>query len=141
MQDACFATTRRAQTMQQALQHAVNWFEIPVRDLDRAQPFYEALLARPLRREAMGAQTLAVLPYAEPGVGGALIAGEHVAAPSASGALVDLNVNPSLDAAVARGVAAGGRVVTPRVELPEGMGAFVHLLDCEGNRIGLHALA
>ena len=127
--------------MQSTHQHAINWFEIPVRDLDRAQPFYEALLAQPLRRETMGPQTLAVLPYAKPGVGGALIAGAQVGAPSTGGALVYLNVNPSLDAAVARGVAAGGRVVTPRVELPGDMGAFVHLLDCEGNRIGLHALA
>jgi predicted enzyme related to lactoylglutathione lyase len=38
-------------------------------------------------------------------------------------------------------VAAGGRISTPRVDLPEGMGSFVHLIDSEGNRIGLHALA
>ena len=27
--------------------NALNWFEIPVRDLDRAQAFYETLLATP----------------------------------------------------------------------------------------------
>ena len=106
--------------------------------MDRAQAFYEALLAAPLRREAMGHQTLAVLPYTEPGVGGALIAGAH-ATPGPNGALVYLNVDPSLDAALARALAAGGQVVTPRVDLPDGMGSFVHLLDLEGNRIGLHA--
>ncbi len=118
---------------------AINWFEIPVTNMPRAQAFYEALLGAPLRLEPMGPQTLAVLPYTEPGVGGALIAGEHVPAPSANGTLVYLNVNPLLDAAVARALGAGGQVLTPRVDLPDGMGSFVHVLDVEGNRIGLHA--
>ncbi|OYU74199.1 MAG: glyoxalase [Burkholderiales bacterium PBB5] len=120
---------------------AINWFEIPVLDLDRAQAFYEALLDAPLRREAMGPQTLAVLPYTEPGTGGALIAGAHIPAPSALGTLVYLNVNPVLDDAVARALAAGAQLVVPRVDLPDGMGSFVQVLDTEGNRIGLHAAA
>ncbi len=36
--------------MDHATQHAINWFEIPVSNLDRAAAFYEALLASPLRR-------------------------------------------------------------------------------------------
>jgi predicted enzyme related to lactoylglutathione lyase len=28
----------------------------------------------------------------------------------------------------------------PRIALPEGMGVFAHILDTEGNRIGLHAV-
>lgn len=84
------------------MHNALDWFEIPLQDLDRAQAFYEALLGTPLRREALGPRTLAVLPYAEGTVGGA-------------------------------------EVVQPRVDLPDGMGAFVHVLDSEGNRIGLHA--
>ena len=133
--------TTRPPAATTSLQHAINWFEIPVRDLDRAQAFYQALLDAPLKREHLGPQTLAVLPYTEPGAGGALIAGEHIPAPSALGTLVYLNVNPSLDDAVARAVAAGAQVLTPRVDLPDGMGSFVHVLDVEGNRIGLHALA
>ena len=121
------------------LHPAINWFEIPVTDMDRAQAFYETLLGAPLRRETMGPQTLAVLPYTEPAVGGALISGEHIPAPSGAGTLIYLNVNPSLDAALARALAAGARLVTPRVDLPDGMGSFVHVIDVEGNRIGLHA--
>ena len=119
---------------------AVSWFEIPVRDLERAQAFYERLLAKALRRETMGPQTLAVIPY-DPGqgVGGALITGVHIPDPSPNGTLVYLNAEPSLDAAVQRAVAAGGRVATPRVELPEGMGCFAHVIESEGNRVGLHA--
>ena len=38
--------------MEQPTVHALNWFEIPVRDLNRASAFYEALLATALRRGA-----------------------------------------------------------------------------------------
>lgn len=120
---------------------ALNWFEIPVRDLDRAQRFYETLFARPLRREAMGPDvTLAVFPYAQgSGVGGCLYAGKNAPAPSAEGTVVYLNAEPSLNAVVARLGEAGGKLLLPRVDLPGDMGAFVHIEDSEGNRVGLHA--
>src|SRR5436853_7865266 len=83
---------------------ALNWFEIPVRDLDRAQRFYETLFARPLRREAMGPDTtLAVFPYTEgSGVGGCLYAGTNAPAPTTQGTVVYLNAEPSLNAVGAR---------------------------------------
>ncbi|HJV95726.1 MAG TPA: VOC family protein [Albitalea sp.] len=120
---------------------ALNWFEIPVRDMDRAQAFYETLLATPLRREAMGPQTLAVFAYDEAGVGGCLLLGSSAPQPASVGTLVYLNAAPSLDAVLARVEAAGGRVSTPKVMLPGDMGCFAHITDTEGNRVGLHALA
>jgi predicted enzyme related to lactoylglutathione lyase len=120
--------------------HAVNWFEIPVKDMGRAQAFYEKLLAAKLHRENMGEQTLAVFPYDDNAVGGCLLAGAGIE-PSTSGALVYLNAKPSLDAVLARVEAAGGRITTPKVQLPGDMGVFAHITDSEGNRLGLHALA
>ncbi len=128
--------------MEHTQTNAVNWFEIPVLDISRAQTFYEALLGAPMRREAMGPQTLALFTYdAAAGVGGCLLAGPDVTAPSANGALVYLNAQPSLDAVLARVSAAGGRVSTPKVQLPGDMGVFAHVVDTEGNRVGLHALS
>ena len=49
--------------------------------------------------------------------------------------------NFRLDTVLARVAGAGGRVTTPKVQLPEGMGCFAHITDSEGNRVGLHALA
>jgi uncharacterized protein len=122
--------------------HAIDWFEIPVRNLDRAQTFYETVLATALRREPMGpGKTLAVFGSGDNAVGGCLMAGDGTPEPSASGSLVYLNAEPSLDAALARVEAAGGRITTPKVQLPDGMGCFAHVLDTEGNRVGLHALA
>ena len=123
-------------------QQAINWFEIPVRDLDRAQRFYETLFNRPLRREAMGPETtLAVFPYnQEGGVGGCLLAGANAPKPSSGGTVVYLNAEPSLNVVLARLPEAGGKLLLPRVDLPDGMGAFAHIEDSEGNRVGLHAL-
>ncbi len=134
--------------MQHTQQHAVNWFELPVRDIDRAQSFYETILARTLRREQSpaarpdaSAPTLAIFPYDEAGVGGCLVAGADTPRPTTDGAVVYLNASPSLDAALERVTAAGGRILVPRTELPGDMGAFAHIADTEGNRVGLHALA
>jgi predicted enzyme related to lactoylglutathione lyase len=121
--------------------HAVNWFEIPVKNLDRAQAFYEKLLASKLHRETMGEHTMAVFAYDDNAVGGCLLTGAATPEPSTQGALVYLNAKPSLDAALARVEAAGGRITTPKVQLPGDMGVFAHITDTEGNRLGLHALA
>ena len=121
--------------------NAIDWFEIPVRNLNRAAAFYEALLGITIRRETIGANALGVFTYdVEQGVGGCLLAGDNVPAPSLDGSLVYLNADPSLDAVVARVEAAGGRVLVPKVTLPGDMGCFVHIADTEGNRVGLHAL-
>jgi uncharacterized protein len=127
--------------MQHTRHNAVNWFEIPVLDLDRAQTFYETLFDAPLRREQMGPNAMAVFPYEKYGVGGCLVAGEDGVHPSTDGAVVYLNAEPSLNNVLARVEAAGGRVSLPRTELPEGMGCFAHITDSEGNRVGLHAPA
>ena len=121
--------------------HAASWFEIPAHDLDRAQAFYEKLLATSLRREQMGEQQLAIFKYDDSAVGGCLLKGPGMPEPSTQGALLYLNAEPSLDAALARVEAAGGRIATPKVQLPGDMGAFAHIIDTEGNRLGLHALA
>ena len=121
--------------------HAIDWFEIPVRDLDRAITFYEALLATTIRRETIAGSALGVIKYDADAIGGCLIQGDKVPAPSIDGALIYLNAGPSLDGALARAEALGARILTPKVLLPGDMGCFAHVADTEGNRVGLHALS
>ena len=118
---------------------ALNWFEIPVLDLDRAQRFYETLLGRSLRREEMGPQTLAVFPYDDGRVGGALLKGPGAPAPSVDGIVIYLNAAPSLDAVLSRAAELGAKVLLPKLQLPGDIGAIAHIADSEGNRIGLHS--
>ncbi|MFN7220688.1 MAG: VOC family protein [Burkholderiales bacterium] len=121
------------------MQNAVNWFEIPVADLARATRFYEAVFGKTLRQESMGPASMAVFPYEQEGVGGCLYHAPQVL-PSAQGSIVYLDANPSIDAALERVLAERGRVSLPKTALPPGMGYFAHIVDSEGNRVGLHAL-
>ena len=74
-----------------------------IADLDRAQRFYEALFATPLRRETMGPEELAVFPADEDGgVKGCLHLASTPVAPSDQGTRVYLDAGPSIDATLAR---------------------------------------
>ena len=121
--------------------HSATWFNIPCNDLAQSQAFYETVLARPLRREVMGPVTMAIFPSQDSATGGCIQSGAGMLPPAASGTLVFLDCNPSLDAAVSRVAAAGGEVVMGPEALPPGMGFIAHLIDPAGNRVGLHAMA
>lgn len=117
--------------------HVAVWFELPVQDLERAIGFYERVLGVTLRRETMPGARLAVFPYAKPAISGCLIDTPQMK-PSRDGAAVYLNCDGRLAEVMARVAEAGGTLASPRIELPPGMGAFVHAIDSEGNRVGFH---
>ena len=120
--------------------NALAWFELPVADIERAQRFYETLFARSMRREQMGPQTLAVFPYDNgKGIGGALIKSDTAPKPGTDGPLIYLNAEPSLDLVLARAAELGAEVLLPKLELPRDIGFIAQIVDCEGNRIGLHS--
>lgn len=99
---------------------AITWFEIPCADLARAQRFYEAVLARPMQREDLGGGPMALFAHAaEATTGGALCTGPAHR--------------------VARIAPAGGQVLDACIELPRGIGVIAHMVDADGNHIGLHA--
>jgi predicted enzyme related to lactoylglutathione lyase len=123
------------------MHNAISWFEIPTTQLLQARVFYEAVLQRPMRLEAMGPSQGAVFAYdpEKGGVGGALMMGPTAPKVAQGGVLIYLDASPSLDAALARAEAAGGHIALPRQALPPGMGFFAHITDLDGNRVGLHA--
>jgi len=118
----------------------INWFEIPASDLERASRFYESILGVTLRVGPFGPLHLAVFPYDQATATGGCLAKGPGFEPSLNGAIVYLNAGESIDETIARVEAAGGAVITPKTVLPEHMGAYAHIRDSEGNRIGLHAL-
>lgn len=112
------------------------WFEIPTADLDRAQRFYETILAQPLKRERFGATDIAVFPRGDrPNATGALIRFDECE-PSVQGSIVYLSVD-NLQPVLERAERAGGDTLVARTALPPGMGFFAQFRDCEGNRVGL----
>lgn len=115
------------------------WFEIPARDLERAVGFYEKLLATSLNREEMGPMKMAVFPHQKPQPTGAVVAADGYE-PSQSGTVVYLSLD-DIRPALARVEKAGGKVLLPLTNLPDGMGVFAQLRDSEGNRVGLFSPA
>jgi len=124
---------------QERRKNRVVWFEIPASDLTRATKFYETILSTNLKAETFGAHELRVFAHDDDAASGCLMKGPGLE-PSKSGAVVFLNADPSLDAVLARVERAGGRIAAARTDLPGDMGSFAHIIDSEGNRVGLHAL-
>lgn len=125
------------------MSHALNWFEIPVTDLDRAIDFYATVTGRRLQRMDFGVpgQLEAVFETTDRSERtGSLVQSAH-AQPAQTGTVVYLNVENDLADCLQRAIAAGGAVLVGKTPLPPGMGSFAQIVDTEGNRVGLHALA
>lgn len=120
--------------------NAVNWFEIPSTDFNRAVEFYGKVLGKPLHKQDFNGIPNGIFPYdPENGVGGSVILDEQCK-PSADAAVIYLNAGSKqeLEAATGRVESAGGKVLLPCTHIGE-PGYISMILDTEGNRIGLHA--
>jgi hypothetical protein len=119
-----------------AVRSIVSWFEIPSSDFNRAVSFYESIFAQELQKgDFMGTPT-AVFAYERPAVSGCILK-EEGHTPSTSGTLVFLNADGVFDDVLLRVPKAGGKVEKV-IELPNGLGRAAHIIDTEGNRVGLH---
>ncbi len=119
--------------------HALNWFEIPVTDFDRARAFYEAVLGRPIEPMVMGPMTMGFLSSDPNAVGGAIVQAEG-GVPSSQGTIVYLNGGDDLAPMLARVESAGGSIAVPKTEIGNDFGFFAHFVDTEGNKVGLHSM-
>jgi predicted enzyme related to lactoylglutathione lyase len=130
---------RTAAVAPTSVRHQVVWFDIPVRDIDRAVRFYSAVLGTTLKKEQAGpGAAIAALPHSEGSIGGSLVQNMD-AKPSESGPLLYLNTNGRLDEALMAVEKHGGRVLAEKHSIsPFGFRAVV--IDSEGNRIALHSM-
>jgi len=112
----------------------VNWFEIPVLDMNRAVEFYSAVLGFPLATLDGPSGPMNVFPAADDRAAGALTLGETQ--PGTGGVLVYL-YSDDIDATLGRVTRAGGTVVQERTPIGP-FGFIASFLDTEGNRISLH---
>ena len=116
------------------------YFEIPVRDLERAAAFYEALFAITMVREEIDGNAYAHFPAVEEGAGiaGSLAHGDSYT-PSRAGTRIYLSV-ASIDETLQRVEALGGQVLYPKTNLGA-YGFVAEFSDSEGNCIALHEAA
>lgn len=116
--------------------HQVVWFDVPVRDLDRAIKFYSRVLAREVKKAGEGME-IGVFSHSGDEVAGCLVRSDKEE-PSDHGPLLYFNVAGRLDEALTVVADFGGRVLLPKHSIgPHGYRAIV--LDSEGNRIALHS--
>jgi predicted enzyme related to lactoylglutathione lyase len=114
---------------------AVNWFEIPSRDLDRATRFYEGVLGVKLTPESIGPSKLSLFPADKGQPSGCVIYADGYR-PSAESTTVYLNVRDDLAKPLAKVEKSGGKIIQQKTALPEHMGYFAQFIDTEGNRVG-----
>lgn len=117
--------------------NAVNWFEIPATNFDRAAKFYGAVLDAEIHSQELMGTRMGFLP-AESGVGGAICKGDAYK-PSTEGTMVYLNGGQDLSAPLGRVEKAGGSVVVPKTKISDEIGFFAIFTDTEGNRVALHS--
>jgi uncharacterized protein len=118
--------------------NALNWFEIPSNDFERAKKFYETIIGGSMFTMKMGDADMAFFPMDEGEVGGAVIFHKD-AKPSAEGTMVYLNAHPDLSVILSRVEKAGGKVVFPKTQITPEIGFMAVFLDSEGNRVALHS--
>lgn len=121
------------------MKNAINWFEIPVKNFERAKAFYSALLGSEIVVMPHPEFKYGMLPAdLENGVGGGIVQGKGFE-PSDKGALIYLNGGDDLSIPLAKVEKAGGKILVPKTSLgPNGF--MAQLLDTEGNRIALHSM-
>ncbi|WP_295650009.1 VOC family protein [uncultured Mucilaginibacter sp.] len=121
--------------------NALNWFEIPASDIERAQEFYEAIFDIEMEPmpEMMGMKMVSFPAEMGNGKVSGALASSPYHMPSAEGTVVYLNANPSIQDVLDRIEECDGQIQMPRTLISPEIGYMAFFIDTEGNRVGLHA--
>ena len=121
-------------------ENALNWFEIPVTDINRAKKFYEGIFNIQMQEQEMMGMKMAFFPSEDMNqkVSGGLVEGP-MHKPSADGSKIYLNGNPDLSNTLSRVEKAGGKVLMPKTKISDEIGYMAFFADSEGNSVALHS--
>lgn len=122
------------------MSNKVNWFEIPAANMERAVKFYSQVFQKEMQVFAADEQRMvALMP---PGAGiedgieplGSLLQTANFE-PGQQGTIIYFDPLESLEVALERVEAAGGKVTFPKFRI--GHGYLATFIDSEGNTVGL----
>lgn len=121
------------------MSNIIQWFEIPVTNMERAKNFYENILAVELNElQTPAGLHMAIFPTEKNEIGGALTHHPDFYKAGQQGALIYLNANPDLQNVLDRvEQQQHGEIVVPKTQITEEHGYMALILDSEGNRIAL----
>lgn len=111
------------------------WFAIPVTDMEKSQTFYETVLGIKMvtdQDEPSNPMTF-FQPMGTPGRFGHLYKGKP--ATEGAGNTIHILCNDKLETVIPRVEKAGGKIVTPIIEIKSSR--FVQITDPDGNSVGL----
>ncbi|AFD09019.1 VOC family protein [Solitalea canadensis] len=122
--------------------NALNWFEIPVEDTERAKQFYESILDIKMETQNMMGMEMSFFPFdMEDGSGkvsGALVK-SNMHKPGMDGAIIYLNANPTIQTVIDKIEPSGGKLLMDKTQIDENIGYMAFFVDTEGNRMAIHA--
>ena|ERR1051325_5728279 len=117
------------------MKNTINWFEIPVTNMQKSVALYEAMLDKKLTIADFGGMPHGVFPHGDGVVSGALVVDPNRKA-GRTGTTIYLDA-PGIARCVSRAVEAGAKVVQPVTSIGE-HGTIALIEDLDGNVIGLH---
>lgn len=120
------------------MNNPVQWLEIATDDIERAKRFYEKVFHIDFQFVEMPDSKMYM--FGEPekvGSSGCLVKSAD-SKPSTDGTLVYFS-SEDLTTELGRIEDAGGKIVIPKTDIGE-FGYFEHVIDTEGNKIGLHSM-
>lgn len=127
------------------LGNALNWFEIPVSDFERAKKFYETIFGYEMPENIMGNARMGFFLYDFKAgkVGGAIVHNPERATPSNNGTLVYLNCQPDLQVVLNKIEGAGGKILKEKTIISDvqQLGYWALICDSEGNNVALHSMS
>jgi predicted enzyme related to lactoylglutathione lyase len=115
----------------------VVYFEIPVKDMDRAIKFYTAVFSFEFKKEIIDHNEMALFPLSDEskGISGALAKGE-IYKPTQNGVVIYFRTT-DIDKTLELVVTSGGEILYPKTSNGD-LGFVAEFKDSEGNRIALH---
>ncbi len=119
----------------------VGWFEIPVKDMDRAIAFYEKVFVCQLDKQDMGDFQMAWFPWEESGkgAGGSLVYHKEFYETSGHAGTLIYFSSEDCEVELGRVVEAGGTIQIPKRLIAPDIGYMGVFLDSEGNRIAIYS--
>jgi uncharacterized protein len=120
------------------MEPVINWFEIPVTDIDRAVEFYSKVFSIQMQKMDFGGFKMAGFPSDGKSTGGALCQGDFYK-PTQDGILIYLNGGEDLSFPLSKVEAAGGKIITAKKQITPEIGFMAVFIDIEGNKIALHS--
>jgi predicted enzyme related to lactoylglutathione lyase len=118
------------------MSNTIHWIEISTNNIERAATFYNTVLDIDIKvMEAMGMKTAFFPHTGETQSGGCLMQGPNYE-PSDKIAIVYLNGGEDLQTALNRVADVGGKIVLPKTVIGQN-GFMAHIIDTEGNKVGL----